>query len=531
MKENHRFVRIQFFLIVWMATGLFAPGTGMAAGSGPQNPSSRALRNLVAFTPNLEKSLISVSENQRMLIFRIDGEFSQSRLAMIAVDSLLLAPAGRKFPDGLAVRVRSLRRERNTFEVMVTPVTMADLLGNQPGQDVAIRAEDIEETMIETIPVTPMAIRLPTGLQASTETGALLMSAPATAARTGDKGIWSRVRETAVFSSGARLEWNSNGITGNARLRVENPALVFRRDQLSFSGKIILETGLGFSPARGVSFKHTVLKIRLKPIILGMLGPIPLYVRPRLRVLVKGRLSGSIGCSGAFSFTAPFVTGARRESGSWKNISQATMAVKPRKFSLEGNVGELSAKLFVGVAVDFFINDLAGPSLRTGLYVTPGAAATLLRSPAGERSKGRPILSVFKVKGGAELSIGGALNFFDNARFLVDIVRVEVPLYKLKLDGISVDPQQLSVHQGMRVDPSTLLLVPRYRQRLLEQDQENISLSPIPGIWGLWDPAPDQNNLLPGLSAGSQQEFSVSLSLLDKALAVAPGKFTLSVAP
>lgn len=496
----------------------------------------------ITLSPATWKTMVEVSPDRNTLIFRVAGGRGANDLSGLKAGCLLISGPTADFPDGFARRVTRAAAAGNRLQVETIPLSLEELLSGDAGLTSSLQPQDIESASLETGPNERLPGFSPTADDAEPGRGSL---EPVSAAgneslwrlprRETAGNLWEQVKKSAVFSTGLSLEFRNAGLGATLGIKILNPELVVRKDELSFRGNLVLDTALGLRPAESLAFKHALVTLKLKPIPLGFCGPVPIWIRPKIRLILKGRVSGDIGCEGTFSCEAPLFACLRRTDGHWRNDSTATISGRTPGLRLNGSLGQIGAKLFVGTSLTLAINDLAGPTLRSGVYLSFGAVSTLIRSAHGMLPK--PLLTLLKVKGGAEIAVGGALEFLKHAEFLATIFRVEVPLYKLKYAGIELDPTHLSLATDS-FDPAKVSIWPIYRQRLLEEDRGTIRLTSLSGRSGTWTSPSRSDGMIPvtvtgaGSSSASSKTptaISCSLPLVDGDLSGRNASLTISI--
>lgn len=516
-------------------------GTHQGTPLGQTSPRSSA----GTVPPSVMKSLTEVSKDGRTLVFRAAGSRRGGPLAAIKPGAVLIGGPSRQFPEGCARRVISVSSDHRRLQVRTEPLSLDELLEGGSGMHSNLRPADIESASLETGPnerLPSFSVGDPTaeatafdGLTTLPGGSVDVSSHWRSPNRESAGNLWEQVKKAAVFSTGLSLQFRNAGLGTTLGIKILDPILVVRKDELSFRGRLMFDASVGLRPVESLSFKHALLTLKLKPIPVGFCGPVPIWIRPKIRLILKGRVSGDIGCEGTFSCEAPLLACLRMVDGRWRNDSTATIEARTQGLKLDGAIGHIGAKLFVGTSVGLAINDLAGPTLRSGVYLSFGAVSTLTRASPGTLPK--PLLTLFKVKGGAEVAIGGALEFLRNAEFLATIFRAEVPLYKLKYAGIELIPDVMPLH-GNSFDPGSVIIRPLYRERVLEKDRGMIRLATIPGAAGHWTPPMGDSGLIDlsstlGNTRPERTALSLgcSLPLVDANLTGRGASFTLVLTP
>lgn len=420
---------------------------------------------------------------------------------------ILLSAPCPKFPEGLTVMITGVYHRESEIVVATRPLTIEELLGNSSGFEKKLGGDDVESSQIEDI---PEIIDLSNFGPISGSSSDFI-----NVSESGHRGqAWEKLKKNAVFSSGISLSFSNSGVGATFNFKILDPVLILKKGEVSFKGLISTSISLGLQPSKSLSFKTKLLKLNLKPILLGFAGPVPIYIRPKIELVIKGRLTGSVGCGGTFSFRAPLLSGVRKSSGSWKNISSAKIEGEAFDTEVNGTSGSLKGKIFVGAYIRLAINDIAGPALRCGVYCTVQALASMVRKNI---YMPKPFLTMLKIKGGAEASVGGAIEFLKNAELLFTIIREEIPFYKVKFSGLRPEKVRHKVRAGSFVNVNDLKLYPIYKTYLCGERKDSIEINTVPANWADWsgNSAFGLENLLapekPGVTT-----YTGELKLLDK---------------
>lgn len=502
----------------------------------PKKPSAIARGNpsqVVTLSPAWSRRLVAVSRDGNTLRFTKPTKGAFLSAKVFPPGGIIVGGEHPRMPEGFVRRILSCQDFPDEFELKTVRLTLDELLAGRSAVSRQLGPQDVESVTLEPVVLdTEMGHGCRQDQIGEEDPEKLAVSGRQPASDFRKRGrpatFWQKAKESAIFSSGISLNVTNSALGVGAKVKIENPVLTLTKEEISFRGLLKLETGLSVRPAKKFGFKKGLLKLKLNPIPLGFCGVVPIYIRPTVKVVMKGRVDGTIGFGGGFAFAAPLYSGIRKSGGKWKNISEASIQGTPSQVKIDGNNGAIGGKVFLGAYVSLLVNDLAGPTLRSGVYVSFQAVGTLLKRVLHQPPL---LLTLFKIKGGAEVSIGGVLEFFKNAELLLDVVRVEIPLYKMKYRGIELDPCCLQIPRGTVVSPEDIKIWPMYQEKILGEKGKEFRLAPLSGAVGTWTPA--FRGKQPQTFSGGKQEKSItcSLPLVDQELAALSATLILRESP
>lgn len=547
---------------------------------GPASPVGAAPR-VISLARGFARSLTGVSADGGTFRFAVARETGRSFPPFRRGD-LLVGGEDERFPDGFLKQVTAVETRGDGLVVTTEPVGFEDLVAGSAGFRRELGPEDVDEVTVgpgaarpegrnrpgrdpgsrdgDPVVGTVRLLQPPSGrpphpappgppgsghpphpgapgqpghpgppVTPPTGHGDDLSGEPEEGSPPASGTWWEKAKRHAIFSSGVALAFQVKGVDCALQVRLLHPELTITREEIGFRGQLVAVTSVGIWPAKDLAFKTNLLTLRLHPVPLGFWGPVPLYVRPVLKLSIRGRLTGSVGVGGGVSWVAPISVRIRKENGVWRHVSESQVKAEVSGFRFDGTVGSLDAKIAMGPSLSLFVDDLAGPTLRGQVFLAFQALATLVKTGS---PRPVPVMSLFSVKAGAEALVGGALQFFRNAEFLATVVRVDTPLYRLRFSGIDLDPARLTLDAGSVLDPAAVTIWPLYQERVQGEDRARKRLSfRLRGDLGEWEPSPGPDGRLAVPATAGESVFRCRLPLLDEDLPAAAADLPVIIRP